>query len=122
MNILFDGFFKNGPEDPTGEPIRRRIKAKVDFWTFMDESAGELIVTFLEPEELAKEIVNTAIWMLHPHYEGPEIMEEAKLILKSLNIQVPEHYDGIFYMAFRGIVSKKMIGTLNRKSKPDGGS
>lgn len=98
-----------------GDNVRERIRAKVELWQFLDETIEDILSTYLEPEELATELINATIWKLHPSYPGPEIMEEAKLILKSLNIEEPKNYTDIFAKGFTSIVIKKIAGAIRRK-------
>lgn len=110
---LSDQRLENDPDDV----VRLRIEAKVKLWTFFEESQDDLLKAYSEPLELAKEIMGTCIWQLHPHYTGPEIMEETRLVLQSLQVALPANYAGIFASAFQRIVIGKMKQILEHRKK-----
>lgn len=108
LHIMFGSSFD--PKNPkrVGDEQRSRIKAKVELWTFLDENIEEILKTFLTDEELALEIIGTSIRLLHPQYEGKELIREVQLVLKALRIPVPKNYIGKFTTSFERIVFAKL--------------
>lgn len=91
-----------------------RIQAKVDLWHFLQDSLEDFHA--YKGTELATEIIGAVIYTLHPHYSGPELIDEARLVLQSLNLPIPESYTSLFANTFQRIVSGKIKSGLKHKS------
>jgi hypothetical protein len=118
MDIL-SSLSSNDHSKKPGDDQKARIKAKIDLWTFLDENISAIINTYLDENELAQEIINTAIWILHPHYEGKELIREVQFVLRALKLKQPDNYLQVFRVSYQRIVVKKMTQTIahNKRDK-----
>jgi hypothetical protein len=88
------------------ETIRNRIKAKAAFWSYLNELAVELMQA--DDEEIIPELTRTTIRLLFPYYTAAEILEEAKLLLITLKLSVPQHYTSLYQDSFAAVVDGKI--------------
>ena len=74
------------------EIIQRRISAKADLWTFLNEISGSITTWSGTKDDLVQEISHTTIRILHPHFTSPELQEEIKNIMATLKLERPDNF------------------------------